>query len=64
MVIERSTYTLEGSETADGEERILLKIKTEELSTGEAETDHYFLTVDSDTIQLHSIILEDARLPP
>lgn len=58
--IERSTYTLEGSETADGEERILLKIKTEEISTGEAETDQYFLTVDSDTIQLHSIILEDA----
>ena len=58
--IERSTYTLEGSETADGEARILLKIKTEEISTGEAETDHYFLTVDSDTIQLHSIILEDA----
>ncbi len=58
--IERSTYTLEGSETADGEERILLKIKTEEISTGEAETDHYFLTVDRDTIQLHSIILEDA----
>ncbi|MDE0466200.1 MAG: dockerin type I domain-containing protein [Candidatus Poribacteria bacterium] len=58
--IERSTYTLEGSETTDGEARILLKIKTEEISTGEAETDHYFLTVDSDTIKLHSIILEDA----
>lgn len=56
---ERSTYTLEGSETADGEERILLKIKTEEISTGEAETDHYFLTVDSDAIMLHRIILED-----
>lgn len=58
--IERSTYTLEGSETPDGEERILLKIKTAEISTGEAETDHYFLTVDSDTIKLHGIILEDA----
>lgn len=58
--IERSTYTLEGSETADGEKRILLKIKTEEISTGAAETDHYFLTVDSDTIKLHSIVLEDA----
>lgn len=57
--IERSTYTLEGSETAGGEERILLKIKTEEISTGEAETDHYFLSVDNDTIQLHRIILED-----
>ena len=58
--IERSTYTLEGSETDDGEARILLKIKTEEISTGDAETDRYFLTVDSDTIKLHSIILEDA----
>ena len=58
--IERTTYTLEGPETVDGEERILLKIKTEEISTGEAETDYYFLSVDSDAIMLHSIILEDA----
>lgn len=57
---EQTTYTLEGSQTADGEERILLKIRTEELSTGDAETDHYFLTVDSDAIKLHRIILEDA----
>ncbi len=58
--VERSTYTLETSETDDGEERILLKITTEELSTGESETDQYFLTVDSDAIKLHRIILEDA----
>lgn len=57
--VERSTYTLETSETDDGEERILLKIRTEEISTGEAETDHYFLTVGSDAIQLHKTILED-----
>ena len=57
---ERNTYTLEGSETADGEERILLKIRNEKLSTGDAETDHYFLTVDSEAIKLHRIILEDA----
>jgi len=57
---EQTTYTLEGSQTADGEERILLKITTEELSTGESETDQYFLTVDSDAIKLHRIILEDA----
>ena len=57
--VERSTYTLEASETDDGEERILLKIKTEEISTGEAETDHYFLTVGSDAIQLHRTVLED-----
>ena len=57
--VERSTYTLETSETDDGEERILLKIRTEDISTGEAETDHYFLTVGSDAIQLHRTILED-----
>ena len=56
---ERSTYTLEASETDDGEERILLKIRTEEISTGEVETDHYFLTVGSDAIQLHRTVLED-----
>lgn len=58
--VERSTYTLEASETDDGEERILLKIRTEEIGTGEAETDHYFLTVDTEAIKLHRIILEDA----
>ena len=39
---ERSTYTLESPEIIDGEERILLKIRTEELSTGEIDTDKYF----------------------
>ena len=57
--VERSTYILEGSQTADGEERILLKIRTEELSTGESETDQYFLTVGTDAIQLHRTVLED-----
>ena len=57
--VERSTYTLEGSETVDGEERILLKIRTEELSTGESETDQYFLTVGTEAIQLHRTVLED-----
>ncbi len=57
---EQTTYTLEGPETLDGQERILLKIRNEELSTGESETDQYFLTVDSDAIKLHRIILEDA----
>ena len=56
---EQSTYTLEGSETADGEERVLLKIKTEELSTGESETDQYFLTVGDGAIELHRTVLED-----
>ena len=58
--VERSTYTLEGSETADGEERVLLKIRTEELSTGEFETDQYFLTVGTEAIELHRTVLEDA----
>ena len=57
--IERSTYTLEASETADGEERVLLKIRTEELSTGESETDQYFLTVGAEAIELHRTVLED-----
>ena len=55
---ERSTYTLEGPEIIDGEERILLKIRTEELSTGEIDTDKYFLTVGSEAIRLHRIVLE------
>lgn len=57
--VERSTYTLEESQTADGEERILLKITTEELSTGEVDTDRYFLTVGAEAIQLHRTVLED-----
>lgn len=57
---ERSTYTLEGPETIGGEERILLKIGNEELSTGEVDTDTYFLTVGDEAIELHRIILEDA----
>ena len=58
--VEQTTYSVEGPETINGEEYILLKISTEELSTGETETDQYFLTVDSDTIKLHRIVLEDA----
>ena len=57
--VERTIYSLEESETTDGEAQVLLKISTEELSTGDSETDHYFLTVDSDAIKLHRIILED-----
>ncbi len=57
--VERSTYTLEASETDDGEERVLLKIRTEEISTGESETDQYFLTVGAEAIELHRTVLED-----
>ena len=55
---ERSTYTLEGPEIIDGQERILLKISTEELSTGEVDTDTYFLTVGNEAIELHRTIFE------
>ena len=58
--IEQTTYSVEGPETINGEEYILLKISNEELSTGETETDQYFLTVDNADIKLHRIILEDA----
>ena len=54
----QTTYTLEGPETIDGEERVLLKIRNEELSTGEVDTDRYFLTVGTDAIELHKTILE------
>ena len=57
--VERKTYTLEGSETADGEERTLLKIRTEEISTGESKTDQYFLMVGTEAIQLHRTVIED-----
>ena len=56
----QTTYTLEGPEIIDGQEHVLLKITTEELATGESETDQYFLTVGSKDIKLHRIILEDA----
>jgi len=55
---EQTTYTLEGPEIIDGEERILLKIRNEELSTGEVDTDKYFLTVGDEAIELHRTVLE------
>ncbi len=55
---EQTTYTLEGPEIIDGQERILLKIRTEELSTGEVDTDKYFLTVGDEAIKLHRTVLE------
>ena len=55
---EQTTYTLEGPEIIDGQERILLKIRTEELSTGDVDTDRYFLTVGNDAIEIHRTVLE------
>lgn len=60
---EQSTYTLEGPETIDGEERILLKIRNEEFSTGEVDTDTYFLSVGTEAIELHKTIFE-LKEPP
>ena len=60
---EQSTYTLEGSEIIDGQERILLKIRTEELSTGIIDTDRYFLSVGTDAIELHKTIFELVEPP-
>ena len=59
----RSTYTLEGPEIISGTEHILLQIRTEELDTGEVDTDKYFLTVGSDAIKLHRTVLENAEPP-
>ena len=53
-----SIYTLEGPEIINGTEHILLKIVTEEFSTGELDTDQYFLTLDSDAIKLHRTVIE------
>lgn len=60
---EQTTYTLEGPETLDGEERILLKIRTEELSTGEVDTDRYFLSVGDEAIELHRTVFELVEPP-
>ncbi len=59
---ERRTYSLEGPETVNGTEVITLKIETEELSTGDLDTDKYFLTVGSEAIKLHGTVLEEAAI--
>ena len=61
-VEEQRTYSLEGPETIDGTEVITLKIETEELSTGDLDTDKYFLTVGSEAIKLHGTVLEEGEL--
>lgn len=60
---EQTTYTLEGPEIIDGQERILLKIRTEELSTGDVDTDRYFLTVGDEAIELHRTVFELVEPP-
>lgn len=61
-VEEQRTYSLEGPETIDGTEVITLKIETEELSTGDLDTDKYFLTVGTEAIKLHGTVLEEGEL--
>ncbi len=59
---ERRTYSLEGPETFEGAEVITLKIETEELSTGELDTDKYFLTVGNEDIKLHGTVLQESTI--
>ena len=59
---ERRTYSLEGPETIDGTEVITLKIETEKLTTGDLDTDKYFLTVGTEDIKLHGTVLEEGDL--
>ena len=61
-VEERRTYSLEGPETIDGTEVITLKIETEELTTGDLDTDKYFLTVGSEDIKLHGTVQQEAAI--
>ena len=59
---ERRTYTLEKPEDAADEEFILLKIKTEQIDTGDiVDTDKYFLTFDDEAIKLHKTVLRTNR---
>ena len=39
-----------------------MKIETEELTTGDLDTDKYFLTVGSEDIKLHGTVLEEGDL--
>ena len=59
---EKRTYSLEDPETLNGTEVITLKIETEKLSTGELDTDKYFLTVGNEAIKLHGTVLEEGNL--
>ena len=59
---ERRTYSLEDPETVNGIELITLKIKIEELGTGDAHTDEYFLSVGSESIKLHRTVLQQVGL--
>lgn len=59
---ERRTYSLEGPETVNGTEVITLKIETKELSTGDLDTDKYFLTVGNEAIKLHGTVFEEAAI--
>ena len=59
---ELRTYSLEGPETVDGTEVITLKIETEELTTGDLDTDKYFLTVGSEDIKLHGTVQQEAAI--
>lgn len=52
------TYTLTVPDTADGPGETLLKIKNEDLTTGESGTDTYFVSVDDTALKLHKTVFE------
>ena len=58
-VKKRLTYSLGGPETFEGTEVITLKIETKELSTGDLDTDKYYLTVGNEDIKLHGTVLQE-----
>ena len=60
---EQTTYALERPEIVEGQERILLTISTEVLSTGDIDTDRYFLSVGTDAIELHRTVFELVEPP-
>ncbi len=56
---EQRTYTLEGPETVDGEELIILNITTQALGADEIDIDKYFVSVSDGTLLLHQSITDE-----
>ena len=56
------TYSLEDSEDVRDPELITLKIRTDELSTGEVDIDEYFVTVGTEAIKLHRTVLQEGDI--
>ena len=56
---EQRTYTLEGPETVDGEELIVLNITTQALGTDEIDIDKYFVSVSDGALLLHQSVTDE-----